>query len=145
MRVRCRDAVVVGTEEISDGPRKPNKVWARIVHRGCFEKDRNYFEKQEKLSGTWNIIHEQVFYDKDDKSTHSCRICGKDFEKGNGFVLKKDGEGYCIVLKKEGDNRVKEGHFTADDQSGYRVNDEGHRPVNVPRSPDAPRANYDSV
>ena len=34
----------------------------------------------------------------------------------NGFVLKKDVETYCIVLKKEGDDGVKEGHFRADFQ-----------------------------
>ena len=34
----------------------------------------------------------------------------------NGFVLEKDGKNHCIVLKAEGDDEVKEGHFRADFQ-----------------------------
>ena len=78
MSIRCKDAIEVGINEIADGPNKPDLVGSRLVHRNCFEKDRNYFEKE--LPGNWHIIHEQAFYNKNDKSTRSCRICGEEFE-----------------------------------------------------------------
>ena len=66
----------------------------------------------------------------------------------NGFVLEKDGksncllkkdeETYCIVLKAEGDDEVKEGHFRADFQGKYRINGRTCQPVNISGSPDAP-------
>ena len=56
----------------------------------------------------------------------------------NGFVLKKDGETYCIVLKKEGDDGVKEGHFRADFQGKCKVNGRTYRPTNISESPEVP-------
>ena len=66
----------------------------------------------------------------------------------NGFVLEKDGkiycmlkkdeETYCIVLKAEGNDEVKEGHFRADCQGKYKINGRTCQPANTPRSPDAP-------
>lgn len=66
---------------------------------------------------------------------------------GNGFVLEKDGENHCIVLKVEGNDEVKEGDFRADFQGKYRINGEVYRPANIPESPDAPgpwKARYGS-
>ena len=65
----------------------------------------------------------------------------------NGFVLEKDEETHCIVLKVEGNDGVKEGHFRADSQGKYRINGRTYRPANIPGSPDAPgpwRAPYGS-
>ena len=78
MNIRCKDAIEVGINEIADGPNKPDQVGSRFVHRNCFEKDRNYFEKE--LPGNWHIIHDPAFYNKNDKSSRSCRICGEEFE-----------------------------------------------------------------
>ena len=61
--------------------------------------------------------------------------------KKNGFVLekdgkiycmlKKDGENHCIVLKADGDDEVKEGHFRADSQGKYKINGGVYRPANI--------------
>ena len=58
--------------------------------------------------------------------------------KKNGFVLEKDGENYCIVLKIEGNDEVKEGDFRADFEGKYRINGRTCQPANIPKSPDAP-------
>lgn len=54
----------------------------------------------------------------------------------NGFVLKKDGETHCIVLKEEGDDGVKEGHFRADFQGKCKINGGTYRPANISESPE---------
>lgn len=51
--------------------------------------------------------------------------------KKNGFVLEKDGENHCIVLKVEGNDEVKEGDFRADFEGKYRINGGVYRPANT--------------
>lgn len=56
----------------------------------------------------------------------------------NCTLLRKEGESYCRILKREAANNVREGHFRPDLQGKYRINGSPHRPANIPESPDSP-------
>ena len=55
----------------------------------------------------------------------------------NSILLRKEGEDYCKVLRREGTDSVGERHFRADSRGNYRINGERHRLANV-TEPDTP-------
>lgn len=55
--------------------------------------------------------------------------------EGTGLVFEKDGK--CVVLKKEGDNEFKEGHFTEGKNGPYKINGKSYRRAHDPGSPEA--------
>lgn len=61
-----------------------------------------------------------------------------DMAEENFTLLRKKGEDYCIMLRREGVNETREGHFRLDLQGEHWINGERCRPANIPGSPDAP-------
>ena len=60
-----------------------------------------------------------------------------------GFVFEKEGKGYCIVIKKDGDNGFKEGYFTDRDEDKdkgkdeYKINGKSCKRAHDPGSPES--------
>jgi len=58
-----------------------------------------------------------------------------------GFVFEKEGEAYCIVLKRDEDNEFKEGYFTDREKDSkeyeYLINGKSYKRAHNPGSPES--------